>query len=259
MASLSFIDGDWSEFPVIGARYKYYLSPVADSAQPYDLQAHLGRNSWLKVDVNALNFNPNLAGKFYFSERWSVEADFSYQSDDSEYSSTDQNGQLRKTKYQEDELLSDIAINFAFNEQLTFGVGIHNFSEVSEYSDIIDDYVNSKDSHTHSDTFVALKARYTNVIAGKGLDVSSSISYNKDQNTAKVSATFYTAKDNAFLAGIVFTDFTDQDDNDTDGLFAFSLGHHYWFSQNTAIKYGVSWIKSDDNYVLLDLNGTWRF
>jgi hypothetical protein len=33
LASLAFIDGDWSEFPVVGASYKYYflLLPIMNS------------------------------------------------------------------------------------------------------------------------------------------------------------------------------------------------------------------------------------
>ena len=98
LAGLSFIDGDWSEFPIIGARYKYYFSPITDNEQPYELQPHLGWNSWLKLDLNALNFNPNLAGKLYFSQSWSLEADFSYQRYTNKHSSTDANGVFR-TKY----------------------------------------------------------------------------------------------------------------------------------------------------------------
>jgi hypothetical protein len=258
LASLAFIDGDWSEVPVVGASYKYYFSPVADNEQPYDLQSHLGRFSWLKVNLNALNFNPNLAGKLYFSQRWSFEADFSYQRHTNKYSYTDHSGEFRTRKYDEDELLTDLALNYAVNQQLTLGFGIHNYSENSEYTDIIDDYVKSNNSQYDSETFVAIKARYTNVNEGKGLDITSSISHHEERNTAKVFATFYTAKHNAYKVGLVYSDFTDDWNDET--LFTVSLAHHYWFSQTTAIKYGVSWIKVDgDNFGLFDINGTWRF
>jgi hypothetical protein len=258
LASLSFIDGDWSEFPIVGARYKYYFSPVADNKHPYDLQSHLGRNSWLKVDLNALNSNPNLAGKLYFSQRWSLEADFSYQHKTHKDSYTDRNGALKTSKYEEDELLTDLVLNYAVSQQLTLGIGIHNYSENSEYTDIIDDYVESNNSQYDSDTLIAIKARYTSINGGKGLDIASSISHNEERITAKVFTTFYIAKHNAYKAGVVYSDFSDDWNNET--LLTISLAHHYWFSHTTAIKYGISWIRVDgNNFGLLDINGTWRF
>ncbi len=261
LANFSFIDGDWSEIPVVGARYKYYFTPVIDNTQPYDLQAYLGRNNWLKVDLNALNFNPNLAGKYHFSKRWSVEVDMSYERYTNNYTHTNLDGQAANTKFEEHELLTDISVGYMLDKHWFLAIAAHNETEDSEWKDMVDNSTKNQHSYSESETFVAIKARYTNVVGGRGWDIDSSFSHHKKQNTAKLFATYFTNKHNSYKMGLVYSNETGYWN---DRYLTASFTHQYWFSKSTAIKYGISWVRNEyddgnDNSPLIDINGTWRF
>ena len=248
LESFSFIDMDFSEFPLVGASYKYYFDPVEISDVPYALAADLSRTSWLSFDVNAITgVTPNIGGHIYFDDKWSLEADFIYVQDSYESSNSSR---------EEDELFVDVTANYQIDQNWQVGLGARMFSERSEYRDDIIDYTDSSYSETESESSFVFQTRYTNIESSKGWDVLSSFSTSEDFYTFKTFATYYTSKKNGLTFGLVHYN----DKSDSDALTALSFSHRYWFSESTSIDYGVSHISDEDgSWALFDINGTWRF
>lgn len=263
LASLEWIDLDYSELPLFGLSYKYYFDPLTDSSKPYAIQSDLNRVSWASLDFNLFtSFAPNIGGHYFVNDQWSIEYDFIYESDDYSTSSI-------TTK--SSEFFIDTAVNYQISNNLQLGIGFRRVSENSEYRQELEDstsYINSENS---SENVVFIQTRYTQLENNIGWDNKISISTSDDYFTAKVYSTYYTSKNNGLTVGFLHQNGKSQFKDDITSL---SFLQQYWFSRQTSIKYGFSWnMLSDVSYYgndvtgsssttrfpLLEVSGTWRF
>jgi hypothetical protein len=243
--SLSFVDMDFSEIPVLGVRYNYYFDSLKDVDAPYAIAADVARISWIDLELNLLTeISPNIGGHFYLNDQWSLEADFIY--DRNSYSSN-------STSQKEDNIYVDVVANYTLNDNWQLGFGVRNFTEFSEYRDDFNDLSNY--DSTDSDSNIVMQSRYTNIINNQGWDVASSVSSSSDINTFKVRATHYTSKQNGLTFGMVHVN----ENGDSDSFTAVSFGHEYWTSDTVSIDYGVGFGIGDSSFVLVDINAKWRF
>jgi hypothetical protein len=248
--TFSFIDMDWSEFPLFGASYTYYFSPIDPKSndQPYEMQGDSQRISWLKVDLNAFMAGPNIAGNYYINDQWNFE--FDLQSIEEDYNN------YGNSSYTEQEVFADLLATYKLNKHWSIGLSYRYFSESSERLDIVDDYVDDINLNEDNVSLIAIEGRYTNIQDNQGWDIKYSLSDSFDNGSGKIFATYYSSKKNAITTGLVYANMFDDD-----YLLSLSFAHKHWYTKNKFINYGVSYISFEGEYIIgfFDFSGGWRF
>ena len=247
-----------SDIPTLGV-YTYYFDPLEVQGAPYDLAARMSRTNWLQTDLlmNLLGLI-NVSGVYHFDTGYDLEFQTVYSSGDGWLSSQQQN------------LYTGAILNFSSLVSWQYGVGIRNtFTERDRYYSSDGASIKVDSDKYDVDAQLVFQAKYTEINDGKGWFVETQFRHDVESkgNFLNIAANYFSDINESLTLKMAVKE-TNRHSYDS-SVFLLGVARKYWFSENTAIDYGVSYSIDVDKherhgrethtYFNFDINGTWRF
>ena len=252
---------DLSTLPSI-VNYTYYFSPLVNDNSPYQLGAELSRTSWLKTNglfdiLGLINVN----GRQFFNNGYDIEYQVFYDT------------HFINDSFEDLNLNTGFMLNFPTKNNWQFGIGFRNvLDERTRYYDYDGNRYTNKKTEIESQSLFRAQAINSNIKSGKGWYIKGQAALGVDTDgdayTFDVAAEYFHSPTLSTSLSLVASDISDQYSDERN--LSILLSQKYWFSYNTAIKYGISFNQEKDtshrydsnsteNNWLYELSGTWRF
>ena len=237
--------------------YTYFFTEIKSDDSPIELAAKLQRINRFKTNItlDALGFL-NASGQYYLANGYDIEYQVLY---DSNIWGIDEDIGLN----------GGVIVNFPSLDNWQYGLGLQ--SNIF-YRDSDRLYDNFDGKNWKTTTLAKFQATYTNLEKGKGWYIKTQLGYHWDSNTAHFESdiNYFHSKYHSSALKVNYT--VDKYDPIKRKLTSIGLAQKYWFSDSTAIDFGISFnteqedypgsdkfYSDEDEYFFFDLNGTWRF